>query len=387
MPPGTEPVTRTADVVIIGAGIQGCSAALYCRQRGLSVIVVEKDRAGRHASGVNAGGVRRLCRDFAEIPLAVASMRIWHHIEDLLGDDCGFHASGQIRIAETPDDLETLQTRARQVRDLGYTHEQMIGRDELYEIVPALAPHCLGALTVRDDGFADPARTTGAFRKRAADLGAVFLEDCRAQPPERRSHAWAVPTSAGILQSASVINCAGAWGGQIAAALGEPVPIAPTAPMLMITERLAPFITPVLSAVNRYLSFKQLANGTVLIGGGRRGHADPERNTARVDLGGLAILAATARELFPVMSQARAVLGRDRGADARRYPGDRTQFDATRHFSRLRLFVSWISARAGDRPDHGRTHHRGEQLPAHCTFFDRALCRSGRSKLGSLIDW
>lgn len=300
-------MVRTADVVIIGAGIQGCSAALHCRQRGLSVIVVEKDHAGRHASGVNAGGVRRLNRHPAEIPLATASMRIWHGIEDLLGDDCGFHISGQVRVAETPDDLETLKARARQVRDLGFTHEEMIGRDELYELVPALAPHCLGALIARDDGFASPARTTGAFRARAAELGAVFLEGCRAEPPRRCAAAWEVPTTAGAVQAEFVINSAGAWGGAIAAALGEPVPIEPVAPMMMITDRLPPFITPVVGSASRYISFKQLPNGTALIGGGRLGTADPARNIARLDLPGLQIMAETARDLFPIMRRTRVV--------------------------------------------------------------------------------
>lgn len=300
-------MARTADVVIIGAGIQGCSAALQLRRRSLSVIVVEKDRAGRHASGVNAGGVRRLNRHYAEVPLSVASMKIWHNIEDLLGDDCGFHASGQVRVAETAAELATLQTRAARIRDLGFTHEEIIGRDELYEMVPALAPHCLGALVARGDGFADPARTTGAFRRRAAELGAVFVENCRARPPRRCADGWAVSTADGVFQSAAVVNCAGAWGGEFAAALGEPVPIEPSAPMLMITDRLAPFITPVLGAAGRYLSFKQLANGTVLIGGGRLGRADMGANIARVDLPGLAILAVSARALFPIMAQTRIV--------------------------------------------------------------------------------
>lgn len=295
---------RTADVVIIGAGIQGCSAALHCRQRGLSVIVVEKDHAGRHASGVNAGGVRRLNRHPAEIPLSVASMRIWQGIEDLLGDDCGFHVSGQVRVAETPEDLETLKARARQVRDLGFTHEEMIGRDELYELVPALAPHCLGALIARDDGFASPAQTIGAFRRRAAELGAVFLEGYRAQPPRRRANAWEVPSDAGALQAGAVINCAGAWGGAIAAALGEPVPIEAVAPM-MITDRLPPFITPVVGSASRYISFKQLPNGTAMIGGGRLGTADPARNLSHLDLPGLTALAETTRDLFPIMRRAR----------------------------------------------------------------------------------
>jgi sarcosine oxidase subunit beta len=300
-------MARTADVVIIGAGIQGCSAALHCRQRGLSVIVVEKDHAGRHASGVNAGGVRRLNRHPAEIPLSSASMQIWHGIEDLLGDDCGFHISGQVRVAETPDDLETLKARAQQVRDLGFIHEEMIGRDELYELVPALAPHCLGALIARDDGFASPARTTNAFRRRASQLGVVFLEGCRADPPRRRDAVWEVPTTAGAVQAEFVINSAGAWGGAIAAALGEPVPIEPVAPMMMITDRLPPFITPVVGSASRYISFKQLPNGTALIGGGRLGTADPSRNIARLDLPGLQMMAETARDLFPIMQQARVV--------------------------------------------------------------------------------
>lgn len=56
---------RTTDVAIIGGGIHGCSAALHLSQRGVSVLVAEKDHIGRHASGVNSGGVRTLGRDFA----------------------------------------------------------------------------------------------------------------------------------------------------------------------------------------------------------------------------------------------------------------------------------------------------------------------------------
>ena len=66
-------MTRTADVVVIGGGIHGCSTALHLALRGLKPILVEKDYAGRHASGVNAGGVRQLARDLAEIPLSISS--------------------------------------------------------------------------------------------------------------------------------------------------------------------------------------------------------------------------------------------------------------------------------------------------------------------------
>ena len=76
---------RTADVVVIGGGLHGCSTALHLAMRGLRPILVEKDYAGRHASGVNAGGVRQLARHVAEIPLSIASMALWDSIEELVG--------------------------------------------------------------------------------------------------------------------------------------------------------------------------------------------------------------------------------------------------------------------------------------------------------------
>ena len=67
-------MARTADVVVIGGGLHGCSTALHLALRGLRPVLVEKDHAGRHASGVNAGGVRQLARHLAEIPLSIRSM-------------------------------------------------------------------------------------------------------------------------------------------------------------------------------------------------------------------------------------------------------------------------------------------------------------------------
>ena len=113
----------TADVVIIGGGIHGCSTALHCRLRGLSVILIEKDHAGRHASGVNAGGVRQLARDIAEIPLSVHSMDIWHRIEEVVDDDCGFTNEGQVLVAETEAELALFKERVDDLRARGFTHE------------------------------------------------------------------------------------------------------------------------------------------------------------------------------------------------------------------------------------------------------------------------
>ena len=68
---------QSADVIIIGAGLMGSSTALFLSRTGKKVILLEKERNPCHASGVNAGGVRRLNRSFKEIPISVAAMEMW----------------------------------------------------------------------------------------------------------------------------------------------------------------------------------------------------------------------------------------------------------------------------------------------------------------------
>src|SRR5438105_2629785 len=291
--------SRSADVVVIGGGLHGCSVALYLARAGAKVIVLEKDHVARHASGVNAGGVRRLGRHLAEVPLSVASLDMWHRIADLVDDTCGFESHGQLKVAEDEAGLAALRERVGQVKALGFAHEELIGRDELRELVPALAPHCVGAIACRDDGAALPFRTTLAFKRKSESLGVRFVEGARAAMLEREAGVWRIATDAGTFEAPSVVNAAGAWAGRIAADLGEPVPMEATALMLMITAPVAPFVRPVVGVAGRPLSFKQYANGTVMIGGGQRGRAELDTNRTVLDYEKLALNARTAIDLFP----------------------------------------------------------------------------------------
>jgi len=295
------------DVIVIGGGLHGCSAALHLARRGARVTVIEKDHVGRHASGVNAGGVRRLGRHRAEVPLAVAAMELWHRIGDLVDDDCGFESHGQVKVAESEAELEQLRGRVAELKRLGFSHEELIDRRELNEIVPAIADHCPGAIVCRADGAANPYRTTMAFKRKAESLGVRFVEGTPVQTLTRTGNEWRVGTAGSTLTAGSVVNCAGAWADCIAAQLGEPVPLEPIAPMLMITAPLPPFIKPVVGATGRPLSFKQFRNGTVLIGGGHRGSLARDDNRTDLDFHGLALSARTVWDLFPVMRGAQIV--------------------------------------------------------------------------------
>lgn len=302
-------MTRTTDVLVIGGGLIGCSTALHLARRGVSVRVIEKDYVARHASGVNAGGVRTLGRALPELPLSVAAKRLWRTLPDLVDSDGGFRPVGQIRVAENEEQLHRLRARSQKIAALGLDYiERVIDVDELYDRLPALAPHCVGGLLVEDDGYASPYLTTRAFQCQAERCGALIHEGLMAATPLYEQGLWTIRTSDGACYRApTLVNAAGAWGGRLAEALGDPVPLEPNGSMLMVTARMAPFVGPVVGAAGRSLSFKQFPNGTVLIGGGHRAAVDLDTNGTSLALDGLARAARTAIDLFPVMRTARAV--------------------------------------------------------------------------------
>ncbi|MGB5260073.1 MAG: FAD-dependent oxidoreductase [Gammaproteobacteria bacterium] len=296
-----------ADVVVVGGGLMGSSTALHLAMRGQRVIVMEKDSPGRHASGVNAGGLRQLNRHPAEIPLAVAAARVWRDIRSLVDSDCDVKLSGQVRVAENETDLRLLEERAALVRSLGYEHENVIDREQLYQLVPCLAPHCVGALYTRDDGFARPFHALTAFRHKAESLGVQYLTGSRVHEVIHEGDDWHVVSDSARCSAPVLVNCSGAWSEWLCRLLGEPVTVKAGAPMMMVTERLPHFLDPVVGAASRTLSFKQMHNGTVLIGGGHLARHDLETETTAIDFSKLSESSRSVMELFPHLRDAHIV--------------------------------------------------------------------------------
>ncbi|WP_108259519.1 NAD(P)/FAD-dependent oxidoreductase [Mangrovicoccus ximenensis] len=172
----THGAAHAADLMIVGGGIHGCSAAMFAARRGLDVIVIEKDTVARHASGSNAGGVRRLGRHLAEVPISQHSMQIWYGLPDLVADDCGFQVAPQIKVAETEAELDGLRKRAATLRGMGFAHEVVLERDALRAHLPAVADHVTGGLACLEDGFAQPYQTTFAIARKAKAEGARIFE-------------------------------------------------------------------------------------------------------------------------------------------------------------------------------------------------------------------
>src|SRR5262252_6744212 len=111
MAPPVDPVRSDdtlparADVVIIGGGIIGTSAALFLAQKGISVALVEKGRIAGEQSSRNWGWCRQQDRDRAEIPLIKESLRIWNDLNSEIGAETGFRQSGVLYVTQDPQEL------------------------------------------------------------------------------------------------------------------------------------------------------------------------------------------------------------------------------------------------------------------------------------------
>jgi len=298
---------KEVNAIIIGGGLMGLSTALHLGLRGKSVKVLERQSPARHASGVNAGGLRQLNRHMAEIPLTVAASEIWKNISDLVDSDCDVVLDGQVRVAETDEELHSLQMRVDELNANGFYHERIINREMLYKLVPKLVRGCVGALYSPDDGYARPFHAATAFRNKATALGAQIHTNVEVLGIDQADDGWKVDTSQGTFSASNVVNCAGAWANSIAEKFGEAVPLQPRAPMLMVTERLPRFLKPVVGAAGHKLSFKQMQNGTVIIGGAHMARLDIDPQQTEINFSQLKTSAETVTRLFPHMSAARIV--------------------------------------------------------------------------------
>lgn len=301
----TAVVAQGFDIAVIGGGLHGLTSALSLARAGRRVVILERNWIGRHASSATAAGVRTLGRDLAEVPISLEAMDMWHRIEAIVGDDCGFHAHGQFKVAEFDSHMPALRERDTTMRNLGYSHEEIIDAAELRRLVPSLSPHCVGALIARRDGAADPHRTIAAFRRSCEAAGVTLVEGCGVEAVERRGTDWLLRCGERAFTAPAVINTGGAWAARVAALFGETIELGVRASMMMVTERLAPFLAPVVGVVGRALSFKQSDQGTLVIGGGLQGAADLDRQRSTVNFVELAKGARASGDLFPIVQGVR----------------------------------------------------------------------------------
>jgi len=248
---------RTADVVIIGGGVVGCSIAYQLARRGVrDVLVLERDAVGAGTTSKAAGGIRGQFPTETEIRFSLESMRVFERFEDEFGVDPGYRKIGYLFLIAEADDLAGFQTRVALQRHLG-VDVRIIGPRDAQALVPALrVDDLIAAVWGPDDGMAGPAEVTNGFARRARALGAKIVEGVEVGAIERDGErVRGVVTSSGGVAAPIVVNAAGPAAARVARLAGVEVPVHPRRRHIFFTEPFPDIPGPVPLTTDRASGF------------------------------------------------------------------------------------------------------------------------------------
>ena len=218
------PTGRSYDVVVVGAGIVGLACAWRAAQRGLSVLVLEREAVGAGASSAAAGMLAPVTEaafgEEALLRLNLAGAAAWPafaaELAERSGLDTGYRECGALVVAVDRDDLDELRRLHAFQRSLGLDAEWLTGR-ECRRLEPGLSPRVGGGVLAPHDSQADPRATLRALAAAATAAGAVLSCGRHATTIQDSGSGGAVvETDAGAVAAHRVVVAAGAWSAGLA---------------------------------------------------------------------------------------------------------------------------------------------------------------------------
>ena len=212
---------QRADVVIIGAGYTGLSAALSLREQGVDVLVLERDFAGAGASGCNAGHLTptigkdlpTLLRMFGEeraqalVQFADQAVEYTEHIVKHLGIECSYEPNGNVLAAVHPKHEKRLLEAAAMASRLG-ADVRFLSGEEMRERGLPRAFHC-GVLEQRG-GVLDPGQYVTGLRQAAIDAGVRLHEHSPVQSIDKSTPV-RVRCDSGVVSADSAVVATNAY--------------------------------------------------------------------------------------------------------------------------------------------------------------------------------
>ena len=204
-------VPAEADVVVIGGGIVGTSAALYLAERGLKVVLVEKGHIAGEQSSRNWGWVRQADRDPREFDLIREALRLWREFGAHGVGDTGFKETGIFFAAHKSEDIDGYRAWVKQAAASGIAAEVIEGAAVRTVMTGDSAPPPAG-LWCASDGRAEPQKAASAIALAARAKGAIILTDCAARGLDTAAGSVkGVVTERGTIRTGRVVLAAGAW--------------------------------------------------------------------------------------------------------------------------------------------------------------------------------
>ena len=259
-------------VVVIGGGVVGSSVLYHLAKMGWQdVVMLERRRLASGSSWHAAGGVHTLNADPNMAALQAYTIDLLPKIEKESGQNIGFHMTGGLTLAGTPERWEWLQSNYRIFQSIGISDCELLSPEEAQKRCPIMSVDgVLGAMWADREGYIDTTGTVQAYASAARKKGAEYYEEVKVDSLEQLSDGWIVKTDKGNIKCEHVVNAAGLWAKQVGRMAGIELPVSPLKHHYLITDSIpevesSDFEMPMTVDLEGFTYMRQDQNG-VLVG-------------------------------------------------------------------------------------------------------------------------
>lgn len=302
-------MNKSADVVIIGGGITGCSIAYNLAKKGVkNIVVLERDYLASGATGRCGAGVRQQWGTEMNCKLSMESIKFFENAnEELQYDgDIEFKQGGYLIVSSTEKEHEQFKKNVKLQKSLGIEVEQITPK-EAKEIVPYLnTDNIISATFCPKDGHLNPFLTTDAYAKAARRLGVKIYTKTKAIGIKTNdSRITGVITDKGEISTNKVVNAAGGFSKQIGDMVGIDLPVFSERHQILVTEPVEPTQGPMVMSFSLNIYCQQTPHGSFIMGRGDANEPKDLRRTSSWQF--LDEMSKTVTELLPPLGNLRVI--------------------------------------------------------------------------------
>jgi sarcosine oxidase subunit beta len=265
-----------AEVVIVGGGVIGVSAAFHLAEAGVTdVILLESNSLGSGSTCKAAGGVRAQFSDRINVELGRRSLEAFQNFAQRPGGEIGLHQVGYLFLLDDPSDLTFFEQGVALQNELGVP-SRIISPNEAAALSPLIdTAGLIAAAYSPADGHCTPESVVLGYATTARQNGARLVPNCPVlEISVLTDGGFRVRTAAGEISTGTVICAAGAWSQQVGRWVGVELPVTPLRRQVVVTGPVSglPSSLPMTIDFSSTLYFHAEGRGLLI------GMSDPDEN-------------------------------------------------------------------------------------------------------------